>query len=138
MTVTGVNLPTDLTDVMLGDVGCGPVTGSPTSITCTLMKSPAAGTYAEVDVFSADGRVSVQAGAPAITVALSTDVVTPNTDVNSAGGTIIKIQGSGLPQKAENVAVTFGDNTGCTIVATSESEVDCEVDGFDQAILDVT
>lgn len=98
MTVTGTNLPTDLTNVMLGDVGCGPVTGSATSITCTLLKNPAAGTYAAVDVYSADGRVSVNASVTSITVALSTDSVTPNTDVNSAGGTVLKIQGSGLPQ----------------------------------------
>ena len=91
LTVTGTNLPTDLTDVMLGDVGCGPVTGSATTVTCTLLKNPAAGSYDAVDVFSADGRVPVNAGVNAISVALSTDSVTPNTDVNAAGGTVIKI-----------------------------------------------
>lgn len=137
LTVTGVNLPTDLTDVKVGDVGCGPVTGSATQITCTLLKNAAAGTYAEIDVYSADGRVAVSASVTPITVALSTSAVTPNTNVNSAGGEIITITGSGLPQEKSNVAITFGDNTGCTVVATSDSEVSCEIDGFDQATLDI-
>ena len=30
LTIKGTNLPTDLLDVMIGDVGCGPTTGTDT------------------------------------------------------------------------------------------------------------
>jgi hypothetical protein len=48
LTVTGSNLPTKLIDVRLGEVGCGATSGSITSVTCTLTKKPAAGTYTTV------------------------------------------------------------------------------------------
>ena len=59
LTITGQNLPTSLLDVRLGLVGCGATTGTATSITCTLTRGPAAGTYAKVEVLSADGLVPV-------------------------------------------------------------------------------
>lgn len=59
LTISGSNLPTSLIDVRLGDVGCGPTTGTTTSISCTLKNGPAAGTYAKVEVLSADGLVPV-------------------------------------------------------------------------------
>ena len=98
LTVTGTNLPTNLIDVRLGDVGCGPVTGTATSVTCTLTNSPTAGTHTTVDVLSAEGVVPVGA-VSSITVALSTTSVFPNTELNMYGGDIITITGTGLPQK---------------------------------------
>jgi hypothetical protein len=48
LTVTGSNLPTKFMDVRLGEVGCGVTSGTKTSVTCTLTKKPAAGTYTTV------------------------------------------------------------------------------------------
>ena len=59
LTIQGSHLPTSLVDVRLGDVGCGPTTGTASQITCTLTAGAAAGTYAKVQVQGADGLVPV-------------------------------------------------------------------------------
>lgn len=129
LTVTGTNLPTKLIDVRLGDVGCGATSGTATSITCTLKKKPAAGTYNTVQVLSSDGFVPVASVTP-ITVPLSTVSVTPNLNLNRFGGDVLTITGTGFPMKIENVAVTFIDNTRCTILETSETYVKCKTEKF--------
>ena len=69
-------------DVRLGDVGCGVTMGTTTSITCTLTKGAAAGTYTKVEVLTAEGVVPVDVGASPITVTLQTTSFFPNTDLN--------------------------------------------------------
>ena len=136
LTITGTNLPTDLMDVRLGDVGCGPTTGTATSITCTLTTGAAGGIYAGVEVLSADGLVPVDAAVGPITVGLVGLNIFPNTLLNQAGGDTITISGSGLPQKTEQMDVTFADNTKCTVKSTSATEATCVTDGFDPATID--
>lgn len=136
LTINGQNLPTDLMDVRLGDVGCGPTTGTTTQITCTLTTGAAAGTYAKVDVLSAEGLVPVDAGVASITVNLSGLGIFPNTLLNQNGGDEITIQGMGLPQNIEQIDITFSDNTKCTVTSTSSTEAKCITDGFDQATID--
>lgn len=100
ITVDGVNFPTEILDVRVGGVGCGPVTGTATQIVCTLAQGPAAGTYAEVEVLTADGLVPVGAAVPPIVVTLIINSVTPSTGLQDAGGDILTIVGQGLPVKA--------------------------------------
>lgn len=134
LTIDGVSLPTDLLDVRLGDVGCGPVTGTATQIVCTLTKGAAAGTYPQVEVLTADGLVPVAGTVTPITVALSTTAVTPAVDLNSVGGDTLTITGTGLPQKAEQVDVSFSDATKCTVIESSDTQLRCRVDGFDETV----
>jgi len=139
LTITGTNLPTSLIDVRLGDVGCGPTTAdSATSITCTLLKGPAAGTYAQVDVQSADGLVPVDlASVSPIFVPLSGVSVFPSTSLNQAGGDYLTITATGgLPQTEDQMDVIFADGTKCTVTSTSDTEATCVTDGFDQATID--
>ena len=114
-------MPTNLIDVRLGDVGCGQTTSNGSQITCTLTTGAAAGTYATVEVLSAEGVVPVDAAVVPIVVALSTTNVTPNIELNQAGGDILTITGMGMPQKMEQVSVTFSDNTACQIIETSDT-----------------
>jgi len=65
-----------------------------------------------------------------ITVPLSTVSVTPNLNLNRFGGDVLTITGTGFPMKIENVAVTFIDNTRCTILETSETYVKCKTEKF--------
>lgn len=99
-------------DVRVGRVGCGPTTGTATSITCTLTQGAAAGTYAEVKVLSAEGLVPVDTAAVTpITVVLATSSLSPNTDLNQSGGDTITILGTGLPTLISDVSVSFSDNS---------------------------
>ena len=117
----------------LGNVGCGATTGSATSITCTLTRGPAAGTYAKVEVLSADGLVPVDlTQVSPITVSLTGVSIFPNISLNQAGGDEITIQASGLPQTTGEIHVTFSDNTNCIVMETSETEAKCITEGFDQ------
>jgi len=63
LTIGGTNLPTNLLDVKLGDVGCGPTTSDGTQIVCTLLSGASAGTYDKVEVLTPDGRIPVDAAA---------------------------------------------------------------------------
>jgi hypothetical protein len=138
LTITGTDLPTDLLDVKLGDVGCGPTTGTSTSITCNLLKGAAAGTYPKVEVISVDGVVPLSFTAMPISVTLQTIGFSPNTNLSQDGGDVITIQGSGLPQRIDQVDVTFSDNSKCTVISVSDTEIQCITDGFDPALIDTT
>ena len=73
-------------DVRVGRVGCGSTTGTATSITCTLTKGAAAGTYS-VEVVTVEGIVPVDTGvATPIIVALDATSLSPSTGLNQFGG----------------------------------------------------
>ena len=73
-------------DVRVGRVGCGPTTGTATSITRTLTKGAAAGTYS-VEVVTVEGIVPVDTGvATPIIVALDATSLSPSTGLNQFGG----------------------------------------------------
>lgn len=136
LTIQGSNLPTSLIDVRLGDVGCGPTTGTATQITCTLTAGAAAGTYAKVQVQSADGLVPVDASVTPITVSLSGISVTPNSNLSHAGGNELTITGMGLPQTTDQITVSFSDGTECRVTSTSDSEARCTPNRFDPNSID--
>ena len=111
-------------DVRVGRVGCGPTTGTATSITCTLTRGAAAGTYASVEVVSAEGIVPVDTGLTTpITVALLASSLSPSTELNQFGGDTITILGSGLPTSTSDVSVSFSDGSACTVVSSTDTEV---------------
>ena len=101
-----------------------------------LTQGAAAGTYNKVEVVSADGLVPVDAGVAPITVALSTTEVYPSDNLNRFGGDELTIKGTGLPTSIDQVDVTFSDNTKCTVISTSDSELKCITDGFDASTID--
>lgn len=85
---------------------------------------------------SADGLVPVDAGVAPITVALSITEVSPSNGLSQFGGNELTIKGTGLPARADQVDVTFSDNTKCTVISTSDSELKCVTDGFDASTVD--
>ena len=132
LTITGANLPTSLVDVRLGDVGCGPTTGTANQITCTLPVRPTAGTYAKVEVQSAAGLVPVDEAVPPLAVTLVGISVFPTTNLSHAGGDELTITGMGLPQTTDQIDVTFSDGTKCKVTSSSASEAKCISKGFDR------
>ena len=51
---------------------------------------------------------------------------------------MIAIAGSGMPQKKEHAKVTFSDNSKCTVIESTDSEIKCRTDGFDPSSADAS
>lgn len=71
ITIQATNLPTDIENVILGDVECGATTSDGSTITCALSDDPCAGDYTSVQVITTGGQVPVSATFPAVTVPLT-------------------------------------------------------------------
>ena len=71
-----------------------------------------------------------------LSVELIVNSVTPNTNLNQNGGGLLLLEGTGFPLVQSDVSVTFSDGTSCTIVQVADTEVTCEVDGFDSTAID--
>jgi hypothetical protein len=48
----------------------------------------------------------------------------------------LTITGEGFPIDPTAITVTFTDGTGCTVLGSSDVELTCEVDGFEQSGID--
>lgn len=136
LTITGTSLPTtDDVKVRFANSECSSVTATDTEITCTLGTGAAAGSW-NVKVSDANGLTPLHADVVAIDVALSVDTITPYTDLNQLGGDILTITGTGFDLVTSSTDITFSDGTGCLILTSTDTEMTCEVDGFDTAALD--
>jgi len=96
ITIQGTNLPTDIENVILGDVECGATTSDGSTITCALSDDPCAGDYTSVQVITTGGQVPVSATFPTVTVPLTVLMVLDNNNLNQEGGNILVIFGSGF------------------------------------------
>ena len=104
-------------------------------ITCTLISGAASGSW-DVQVSDANGLTPLAADIESIEVPLEVDSITPYTDLNQLGGDILTITGSGFDLVTSTTEITFSDNTKCTVLTSTATEITCEVDAFDNATLD--
>lgn len=138
LTITGTNLPTS-EDVKVrfssSECSSGSVTATENMITCTLISGAASGSW-DVQVSDANGLTPLAADIESIEVPLEVDSITPYTDLNQLGGDILTITGSGFDLVTSTTEITFSDNTKCTVLTSTATEITCEVDAFDNATLD--
>ena len=100
-------------------------------ITCTLAKKPTAGDW-NVKVSDPKGLIPTATALVKINVPLVITSISPNKAFNQLGGDIMQVTGTGYnPDKAKN-SVIFSDNTECTALAVTETQLDCVINGFDQ------
>ena len=137
ITVAGTSLPTADVRVVLGNVACGTVTATETSITCTLAESPAAGSW-DVEVYEPKGRVPLATGVAKIDVALVVTAISPNTGLNQLGGDVLTLTGTGFDKVMTNVAVAFSDSTTCAVQTSTATQVTCLVNGFDKTAINTS
>jgi hypothetical protein len=60
--------------------------------------------------------------------------VSPNSNLNKAGGEVLTITGSGFPSGMytdHDVVVSFSDGTKCRITSMTSSEIKCETEPFE-------
>jgi hypothetical protein len=105
---------------------CAISTNDGTTLSCTLEYNLYAGSHKPV-VKDDKGLIPFSAGFAATDIPLVIDAVFPVTEVNTAGGSEITIQGSSFPSiiGLENVSLTFSDGQNCDISATAETEMKC-------------
>jgi len=82
-----------------------------------------------VELYEADGLVRNSASGIDITVTVSG--VSPDVDLNQNGGNTLTITGNNFPNVASYVEVEFSDGTGCTVISSTPTEIQCTIDGFD-------
>ena len=117
VTITGISLPADIDQVSVGDATCPSITSNDGStLVCTLDSPCQAGDHEPV-VKSPKGLIPNAAGFTKYTVPLVVTSVSPNTDLNPAGGDLITIVGSGFPSRttAPDFSIEFDDGTLCQL-----------------------
>jgi len=134
ITITGTALPTENLRVVLGNTACGTITASETSITCTLVVLPAAGSW-NVELYEPKGLVPVKADTAKIAVALVVTSISPSTNLNQLGGDELTIIGTGFDKNMAKVAIAFSDTTKCDIKSSTDTTIKCIVSGFDKSKL---
>lgn len=140
-TVQGTGLPLTGEEASLefGGTTCieSTITSDGSTLTCTLEYYPAAGDHDEI-VVGANGIVPKGLGVAPITVGLAVSSVTPSSNLNQVGGDHLVLIGDGFPITEETISITFSDGTPCNIISVTDSEVQCQVDGFDVTTIDAT
>jgi len=139
ITVTGTEFPTTDVTLEFGGTSCDTTTivSDGSSLTCTLLNYPAAGTWF-VSLIGTNGLIPVDQNVSGITIDLNVDSISPNTDLNQNGGDILSISGDGFPLSASDISITFSDGSTCIIVETTDTLVTCMVDGFVDVVTSVT
>ena len=127
VSITGTSLPTSDLTVEFGGATCSTVTSDGSSASCTLGHLPRGGDHL-IELRDANGLVPISASAQTIVTTVTS--VSPSTAVNQNGGDDITIVGTGFPNGADLVEVVFTDDTGCTIVSSTPTEIICNIDGF--------
>lgn len=69
----------------IAEAECDTISGTSTSLTCTLLTPPTAGVW-DVQLVTSEGLVPVSAGTAQVTVSLVGSAVTPGFDLSSFGG----------------------------------------------------
>ena len=95
VTIAGTSMPTDIDSVKVGCATCSGITNDGSTLTCTLNHLVQAGNFEPV-VKNSLGQIPVASGFTKYSVALFLSTVTPDTDLNPAGGDVLTIGGSGF------------------------------------------
>jgi hypothetical protein len=136
VTLEGTNLPTDLTAITLGYINCVIDTSTNTDILveCVLDDPLIAGKW-KPKVYDAKGILPVSDSLIEETVALVVTSITPDTNVNPAGGDEITITGSGFPSSLTVGNIAFSlvfneDGTICDLISTTPTQMVCKPRAF--------
>jgi len=108
--ITGTSLTSTISSVTIAGMACDVQTSDATTLSCQLPYILYAGSHKPV-VKDAKGLIPNASGLTATVVPLVVSAVFPVTEINTAGGSEITIQGSGFPSITglEDVSLTFSD-----------------------------
>lgn len=124
--ITGTDFSSDIDSVTVGYTGCTVTSNDATSIACTLDYPLIAGTWLP-EVKDVKGLFPVDDTLLGHTVALVVTSVTPNSNLNPAGGDTIVIVGSGFPSVTTIgdavLSVTFDDGAMCDLTSSTPTEM---------------
>ncbi len=87
------------------------------------------------------GIIPVDPSVASISIPFTVTDVTPGSDLNPYGGTILTITGTALPQtftEGNTCEVTFSDSSKCEILAVSGTSIRCMTSGFTSGTTSVT
>ena len=127
ITLSGTNLPLELTSVSLSKTNCIVSANDVSQIVCALETPWVAGTWLP-EVRDSNGLIPVSEAVTAHHVPLVITSVSPDIDLNQAGGDILTITGENFPSTltGHDLKFEFADGTLCLPVETTPTEVKCE------------
>ena len=132
LTIQGTAFPTKIQSIGFAHVDCANiVVVSPTQITCTV--TPVAGNKWSPIVTTDMGLIPLASGVTLKNIPLVLSTVTPNTNLNPYGGTILTLTGSGMPQSLANgdtYAVTFSGGNKCQVISVAATQIRCITEKF--------
>lgn len=144
MTISGSNFEDYVKLIEFADTTCTPSSVSSTSITCVFDEDLAAGEW--TPTVTGYYGVYPTSGVTAHTVALTWDSVTPSSDLNSNGGTLMTLTGSGFPVDKDSLpsdwSLAFSDGADvsveCVLVTVTSTEITCRPAKFPIATFGTT
>lgn len=124
--VEGTDLPvTDDVEVSISGTACSVNIKTATKVTCTLASTPTAGDW-HVEVRDSEGRANPGSVAK-ISIPLIVNSVSPKSNINYYGGTVLTIKGTGFPLQTWKAKVKLDDGTGCKVLTSTSTEITCKL-----------
>lgn len=80
--------------------------------------------------------IRLDAAVAKIDIGLVVDSVTGGTGLNQLGGDKLTLSGRGFDSVTDATEILFNDGTSCDVTWAADSELECEVAGFDPATID--
>jgi hypothetical protein len=132
LTILGTAFPAKIDSIGFAHVDCANiVVVSTTQITCSV--TPVAGNNWYPIVTTDMGLIPLGSGTTLKNIPLVLSGVTPNTNLNPYGGTILTLTGSGMPQSLANgdtYSVTFSGGNKCQVISVAATQIRCITEKF--------
>lgn len=135
LTITGANLPAQITELSYSNVACSILSSSDTSIVCQIAPTAVSGTWYP-SVKDSFGIIPVVGSVSTATLGVTVTSVTPSTGLNPAGQNLLTITGQNFPLSTADgnqLSVVFSDGTKCDVISSVSSEITCMGLAFDPA-----
>ena len=131
MTITGeqFNIETDHTyTVTIAKIACSINSITDTEIQCTLASELPAGKWIP-KVIDSFGMVKLDSTVTPFEVAISITDISPKSSLNPAGGNIITITGTNLPNYTiYGMTITLDNQIKCVPISSTITEISCETE----------
>jgi len=131
LTITGSDFASTIKSIQFSHIDCKNIVSTSTQITCQV--TAVAGLWSPI-VTDASGLIPIDPSATPISISLTVSNVSPSTNLNPFGGTILTITGSSLPHATTEgniYSVTFSDGSVCNVVSISSTLIRCITSKFD-------
>jgi len=132
LTINGVNLPSKVNSILFSHVPCENIQYvSSSQLTCTV--TPVAGNGWYPVVTDDKGLIPVDPAATLKNIPVTVSAVSPNSNLNPWGGTIVTITGTGMPQninKEDSYSVTFSGGNKCSVISVAATQIRCIPEKF--------